>query len=135
MQKSESCKGGVNMNINCERCKAPCRIAGSGNPEAKMLRLSKSKGLCINCAVHDYLRNTYPINMHFAKFGPKGLLFPQIQKIFARIMRTAPADAQPDEINWEAIIENWDLPFPHKIKRSATNPISQQELDNIARGA
>ena len=35
----------------------------------------------------------------------------------------------PDEIGWQAIIDNWDLPFPHKLKRSPTNPVSQEELD------
>lgn len=122
------------MNINCERCGAPCRIGGQGNPDAKMLRLSKSKGLCVNCAVHDFLRNCYPANMQLAEFGPNSLLLPHMQKLFTGIMRVALADAKPVEINWEAIVENWDLPFPHKIQRSATNPCSQQELDDIASG-
>ena len=122
--------------IHCERCEAPCKMAGPRNPDAKMLRLlsKESKGLCVNCAVHDYLRNTYPINMHFAKFGPKSLLYPHIQEQFTAIMRTAPADAKPDEINWEAIVENWDLPFPNKIKPSGVNPCSQEELDAIKAG-
>lgn len=120
--------------IYCERCEAPCKVAGPGNPDAKMLRLSKSKGLCVNCAVHDWLRNTYPPNMLLAQSGPKVLLYPYIQKQFTGIMQVALADAKPDEINWEAIVENWDLPFPHKIKPSATNPCSQQELDDITAG-
>lgn len=122
--------------IHCERCEAPYKIAGPGNPDAKMLRRGKKpKGLCVNCAVHDWLRNCYPANMQLAESGPKPLLHPDMQELFAGIMRVALADAQPDEINWDLIVENWDLPFPHKIKRSATNPCSQQELDDIARGA
>ena len=35
----------------------------------------------------------------------------------------------PGEINWDIVIKNWDLPFPHKLKRSPTNPIDQAELD------
>jgi len=49
-------------------------------------------------------------------------------------MRVGMADAMPDEINWNWIIENWFLPFPHKIKASNTNPCSQLELDEIASG-
>jgi len=49
-------------------------------------------------------------------------------------MKVGMADAMPDEINWNLIIENWDLPFPHKMKPSATNPCSQLELDEIATG-
>lgn len=132
-----NCLNSPKMNekiIHCERCEAPCKIVGQGNPDAKMLRLSISKGLCINCAVHDFLRNCYPANMQLAESGPKALLLPHMQGLFTGIMRIASADAKPDEINWELIVENWDLPFPHKIKRSATNPCSQQELDDIATG-
>lgn len=119
----------------CERCEALCKIAGAGNPDAKMLRRGKEpKGLCINCAVHDYLRNTYPINMQLAESGPKALLLPHIQEQFTAIMRTAPSDAQPDEINWNLVVENWNLPFPHKIKPSSMNPCSQKELDAIKAG-
>jgi len=44
------------------------------------------------------------------------------------------SDAIPDEISWDLIIENWDLPFPHKVKPRAMNPCSQVELDEIASG-
>lgn len=121
--------------ICCERCKAYCKVVGPRNSKAKMLRLSKEpKGLCINCAVHDWLRNTYPPNILLAQSGPNILLYPHIQKQFADIMRIGFADAKPDEINWNLIVENWDLPFPQKIKPSATNPCTQREIDEIAAG-
>ena len=41
----------------------------------------------------------------------------------------ANSDNEPGEINWDIIIENWDLPFPHKLKRTAKNPVDQEELD------
>lgn len=123
-----------NKIIHCERCEARCKVAGPRNPDAKMLRRSKSKGLCVNCAVHDWLRNTYPPNILLAQSGPKVLLYPHIQKQFTEIMQTAVADAQPEEINWELIVENWDLPFPHKMKPGPMNPCSQQELDDIKTG-
>jgi len=121
--------------VDCERCGAHCKIATLRSSNAKMLRHSKeAKGLCVNCAVHDWLRNTYPPNILLAKSGPKVLLYPHIQKQFTEIMRIGFADAQPDEIDWNKIVENWDLPFPKKIKPSCTNPCSQQELNEIAAG-
>lgn len=119
----------------CERCKAPCKVVGPQNSKAKMLRRSKEpKGLCINCAVHDWMRNAYPVNMILAGSGPKVLAYSHIQKQFMEIMQVGLADAQPDEINWDLIIENWNLPFPHKIKPSATNPCTQREIDEITTG-
>ena len=119
-----------NNITHCERCKALCKVAESQNPKAKMLRWSKeSKGLCINCAVHDWLRNTYPVNLILAQSGPKSLAYPHIQEQFTGIMRAGLADATPDEIDWEAIIANWDLPFKNKVKGTAMNPASQDVLD------
>lgn len=116
--------------IHCERCEAPCRIAEPRNPDAKMLRRGKEpKGLCVNCAVHDWLRNTYPPNILLAQSGPKVLLYSHIQEQFTGIMQAALADAQPDEINWELIVENWDLPFKNKVKGTGMNPASQDVLD------
>ena len=118
--------------VNCERCEVQLRIEGSRNPDAKMLRRSnKPKGLCVNCAVHDWMRNTYPVNILLAqsRSGPKSLLFPHIQKQFAGIMRVGFADAKPDEIDWNLIVDNWDLPFKNKVKVTAMNPASQNILD------
>lgn len=116
--------------IRCQRCGATLRVDGPRNPKAKMLRRSKEpKGLCINCAVHDWLRNTYPVNLILAGSKPEVLRFEHIQQQFTNIMRAAGADANPDEINWEAIIANWDLPFKNKVKATATNPASQDVLD------
>lgn len=121
--------------IHCPRCEVRCRVSQPGNPKAKLLRRSKEpKGLCVNCAVHDWLRNTYPCNILLAQSGPKALVLPHIQEQFAGIMRVGLADAMPDEIKWDLIIENWDLPFPSKIKPSCTNPCSQLELDKITSG-
>lgn len=116
--------------IHCERCEAPCRIAGPANPDAKMLWRSKEpKGFCVNCAVHDWLRNTYPVNLIFTTLSPDALRLEHIQQQFTGIMQVALADAQPDEIDWEAIITNWDLPFKNKVKGTAMNPASQDVLD------
>ena len=121
--------------VSCKRCAVPCRIGGPANPDAKMLRfLKEGHGLCVNCAVHDFLRHCYPANMMLARSGPAGLLLEHIQNCFADIMKVALADATPPEIDWQLIVDNWDLPFSDKVKKTATNPISQQELDDIAAG-
>ncbi len=119
----------------CQRCGMPCRVAGPGRKDAKMLRYAKQpKGYCASCAVHDWLRNTYPVNVQLAQAGPKILLHDGIRKMFADIMRQAKADMNPDEINWNRIVEYWDLPFAEKVKPTNTNPCTQAELDEIAAG-
>jgi hypothetical protein len=80
------------------------------------------------------LRNTYPPNIQLAESGPEILLMPHLQEIFTNIMRAGFADAIPDEIDWQRIVDNWELPFPKKVKTSAMNPCSQEELDEVAAG-
>ena len=95
-----------------------------------MLRRSDKGGLCVNCAVHDWLRNTYPVNQILAGMkNPQCLLLPYLQDQFISIMKVGNADAVPDEINWQAIVDNWDLPWPFKVNPSAMNPMSQKMLD------
>ncbi len=114
----------------CQRCEAKCQITPKPNSNARMLkRGSKVKGLCVNCAVHDWLRNTYPVNLIFTTLSPEALRLEHIQQQFTGIMRVGSADANPDEINWEVIIKNWDLPFKNKVKGTAANPASQAVLD------
>jgi len=115
---------------NCGRCGAACKVNPLSGSKATMLKRSRDpKGLCINCAAHDWLYNTYPVNLLLAQSGPKGLAFPYMQKQFARLMKMANSDARPDEISWDAIIANWDLPFPTKFRPRAENPVTQEELD------
>ena len=120
-------KGGA---CRCGRCGAVCKVDPVAGSKATMLKRGRDpKGLCINCAAHDWLRNTYPVNLLLARSGPKGLAFPHIQEQFASLMKTANSDASPDEINWQKIIENWGLPFPNKVQARAENPAGQAELD------
>ena len=115
---------------HCQRCGAKCQVNPKPDSNAKMLKRGKqAKGFCVNCAVHDWLRNTYPVNLMFATLSPDVLRLEHIQQQFTGIMRAGGADANPDEINWEAIIENWDLPFESGVKATATNPASQEVLD------
>lgn len=119
----------------CERCGAKLQVGPAPGSEARLLRRSKvPKGFCVNCAVHNFLRNTYPPNIQLAESGPEILLVPHIQTVFADIMKSGFADAIPDEIDWQRIVDNWELPFSKDVKTSAMNPCSQQELDEIAAG-
>ena len=113
----------------CRRCGFKCKVDPIKDSKATMLKRSKEpKGLCINCAAHDCLRNLYPANLILARSGPKGLALPHIQQQFESILKLAGTDSEPGEINWSAVIANWDLPFPHKIKRTSVNPMNEEDM-------
>jgi len=119
------------QKCHCSRCGAKCCVAPVPGSRATILKRGKQpEGLCINCAVHDYLRNTYPVNMILAGMrSPECLLLPHMHKEFAGILQSGFSDAKPEEINWRKIIDNWDLPFRNKIKRSPMNPMNDDDLN------
>ena len=122
------------QKCHCERCGAPCKIDPLPGSKAKMLKRGKTpKGLCVNCAAHDVLRNLYPANLLLARSGPKVLASPQIQQQFEEILKSAGTDAVIGEIDWPTVIDNWDLPFANKVKSSPMNPADQTELDQVGR--
>lgn len=117
---------------SCQRCKAKCKIDPKPQSNAKMLKRGKTaKGFCINCAVHNWFRNTYPANLILAGMrNPADTLrLEHIQQQFTNIMKVGLADACPDEIDWLEIIWNWALPWKNKVKGTAMNPASQMILD------
>jgi len=120
---------GFTAGAECLRCGAPARVAPVAGSKATMLkRAHEARGLCVNCAVHDALRHLYPANLILEQSGPKALALPHIQQQFFEICRMAGTDAEFDEIDWRAIIAHWDLPFPSPVKRTATNPVTEEDL-------
>lgn len=121
--------------VECNRCGANLRVDPQTGSRATMLkRAETAKGYCIQCAVHDWLRHTYPPNIQLAESGPTILLHPHVQKLFGEIMDIQHSDAQLDEINWNLIVENWELPWPEPMRTLDTNPVTQQQIDDISSG-
>lgn len=130
--------------VHCERCHAPCRVADRQNPDARLLRASLTgKGYCVNCGVTEFLKFEHTVGTITRRCEECGdcvdaqpgeipcrcdkpqpadprkfFGLPHVQEQFAAIMSTGGADASPEEIDWDEVIANWDLPFPkHKKHR------------------
>lgn len=107
---------------NCSRCGAACRVTPGRDAKAKMLRKSAHPdGFCANCAVTEYLANSYPINMLLERSGPEVLRHPALRTPFAEIMESGHANMRIEEIDWDKVVDNWSLPLP-QVKRGAMNP-------------
>lgn len=129
--------------VVCDRCGRNCQ-AGKADPKARLLRISETdEGLCLDCAVTEWLRVTEPICYMLGvhpqagkwqqreqaswdhsrkrhgeeRTSPEALLLPQVQECVAGIMRTGKAQADPANVNWKWIVSNWEIPFPPKRKR------------------
>lgn len=113
----------------CLRCERPVKVNPIPGSKATWLRRAATpKGLCASCAVHDHLRHLYPANLTLARSGPQLLAHPQIQQMYFDLLQMTGTDVTREEIDWQAIIDHWDLPFPTKMKSLATNPVTEEEI-------
>ena len=99
------------MNIkNCPRCGKECRAEKSGNQNAHPLRKSDN-GLCLECAATKVIMSLPSAGM----FPPEALLAPHIRAQFEAVLRAGNADSDAHSVDWNRVVENWDLPFPRKF--------------------
>lgn len=93
----------------CQRCSAPCRVNPDRNPDARLMRRSTSEGLCANCAMTDFLKTMEPLSTVISTKGPEILLNPAVQRQVAAVLAAGEADAEPSEIDWTAVVGQWDF--------------------------
>jgi len=97
----------------CVRCGKPCQPGENKNPAARPFRKAK-KGLCGDCAVTRFLLcdELEPLRIGLLRNGIEVLKNPAIQKQFASILKVGESELPFNEINWDTVISQWDLPWP-----------------------
>ncbi len=108
--------------IHCSRCGVLCKLASSATEEARLLRHAtrpETSGYCPDCGLTDFFKNHSMLAqaMDMNPAGKQMLLDPRVQQQFGGIMQTGNADAKPEEINWQRVYDNWDMPFA-KVRKS-----------------
>jgi len=101
----------------CQRCRQLCRPR-KGNPNSRPFRKA-AEGLCVNCAVTEFLKTTEPISGLLSGIGPEVLLRFDLQRQVGNIMSAGNCDASLSEISWQTVVDQWDLPMP-KLRRGIT---------------
>ena len=105
------------LKISCVRCGKHCVPGENKNPTARPFRKAQ-KGLCENCAVTQFLLcdDLEALRIGLLKNGIRTLKNPAIQNQFAKILEVGRSELQADTINWDTVIDQWDLPFPKGYK-------------------
>ena len=105
---------------HCARCAVRLQRT-AGNPEARLLkRTTDDYGFCVNCAITEWLKSLPIVSERPKKMrplDPRCFRFPHVQDQMARLLAVGHADANPEEIDWDEVIANWELPFPTRKKR------------------
>ncbi|HYE72603.1 MAG TPA: hypothetical protein VEF04_04695 [Blastocatellia bacterium] len=98
--------------VNCSRCGIVCQIAQTANKEARPLKHAAKEGCCVACALTGFLKLELEIE-HLLPPGTdisEALKMPHIQQQFGRVFIAGQSDVTLDQINWERVTSNWDLP-------------------------
>ena len=111
----------------CTRCGKLCKVAGPANPKARLMPYATSaeareRGLCADCAATAFLKGTPTLMYGIEANGVKMLLDPRIQKGFGEVMVIGKADAKPGEVNWQRVVDNWELPLPKRKRSRRSGP-------------
>jgi len=95
----------------CPRCSKQCVAEKSGNQQARPVRKSDN-GMCLECTVTSVLMGLPSAGM----FPKEAMLMPHIQQQFAAVLRVGGADPEAYELDWQRLVDNWELPFPKKFR-------------------
>jgi len=92
------------------------------------------KGLCANCAVTRWLKETPPLcdmltdeGRWRIDGGPSAFLLPHVQRQFESLMRVGNCPVAPTEIDWPTIVVNWN-------KDEAGAETGEKTLDSAGAG-
>ena len=112
----------------CVRCGKPCTPGVSINPEARPFRRAQ-KGLCENCVVTSFLLcdDMEVLRNGLLRNGIEVLRNPTIQNQFAKILEVGGSELLFNEINWDTVINQWELPFPRGGMKCQTTKNSHRE--------
>lgn len=95
----------------CSRCGTPCRVAPSDDsPNTRLLKRSSTPdGVCASCAITAFIKGVPTLMAGIEKNGVNILRLPMIQEQFTGLLDAGQSDASPDEVDWDRVVENWDL--------------------------
>lgn len=105
------------MTKKCVRCGRPCQPGKAENPKARPFRRAKA-GLCPDCAVTHFLLSPdlEALRISLLREGIETLKHPAIQAQFAEILRVGGSEMSPEEIDWDRVVDKWNMPFPKGYK-------------------
>lgn len=105
--------------IPCPRCGLLCKEGPPPSPDAMPLKRSTADagGMCVNCALTDFIKSVEVFAYGFGKNGVQMMLDPNVQKHFSELFKSGNSDAKPEEIDWQWVVDHWDLPIPKKPRR------------------
>ena len=106
--------------VPCARCGVPCRPAVSEHPDARLMQHTTGpSGYCECCALTAFLLAMPFTPLGIARAGSVAALFAdaRVQAQLGAVFLAGQADARIEAINWQRVVDQWELPFPATRRR------------------
>jgi hypothetical protein len=104
--------GDVGATVHCTRCGVRCQVRGGGDDQARIARFADHAGLCATCVTAWWFQHG-PLAQLMTPDKRHMLTDPRVQTQFVSVLQASGhEDLQPDQIKWERLVAQWDLPFP-----------------------
>ena len=99
--------------IPCPRCGELCKVSSSTGDPRFMKRATKPspKAMCATCAVTAFIKSVETFHHGIELNGVQMFLNPMVQEQFGKLLQGF-GDATPGEIDWQRLVDNWELPVP-----------------------
>ena len=107
----------------CDRCGVPLRFRKrKGNADAQPIRVAdRPEGLCATCALRVWFelddRGAIVSEIVMRDLGGdpgKAFKLPHVQEQVKRMMEAGKSDARVEEIDFDKLVREWDLPIPRR---------------------
>jgi hypothetical protein len=94
--------------IPCPRCGHLGQTGPQPNPEGQLMVYAQTakNALCASCAATSFIKGIETLMWGIEKNGVQMLLNPVVQQGFAEVMKAGKADATPEEVNWQRVVDN-----------------------------
>lgn len=97
--------------VHCSRCAGRCIVAPTRNENARLMRHGNETGWCAMCGITNFLQNCAVVSELLKQQGAECLRLPHVQAQMARVLLAGGSDIRPEQIDWDEVIANWNLPF------------------------
>ena len=101
--------------VPCARCGVPCRPAVTEHPDARLMQHTTGPtGLCECCALTAFLLALPFTALGIARAGSVAAMLREehVREQLGRVFLAGQADARIEQIDWQRVVDQWDMPFP-----------------------
>lgn len=98
--------------VTCPRCGKLCKLGVSNKVDARPFRTADQASpdmRCAECIVVEFFKNHEFLMRGIEKHGIQMLRDERVQAQFTKVMQAGNSDLSGDKINWNRVVDVWEI--------------------------